>query len=82
MKHVRLELHVTVIVHAGEDVSTETTPERDPNTVEVVRISRVIPVGGMVHAHDVAANHFPSMLANVGPGMAERLRRDLKLKGH
>lgn len=82
MKHVRLELHVTVIAHVGEDVGLEQTPSRDPDTVEVIRVVRAIPLGGMVRGHDAAAAHFPGMLAGVGPVMAERLRHDLKLNGN
>ncbi len=71
-----------MIAHVGDDAASEQSPERDPDTVEVIRIVRAVPLGTLVTGHDAAANHFSGMMASVSPVMAERLRHNLKLKGH
>ena len=82
MSHLRLELRLTLVAYVGDDVTPESTPERDPDAVEAFRLVRTIPLGGCHRAHEVAHQHFPGMMAGVTPVITENLRHSLRLQGH
>lgn len=85
MKNIRVELKITAIVFAGEDVHPESgAPIRDPDAVESFTVAtvRALPELPFFTApHDAAGNLLAGMLANTARVMGTRLNEDLRKKG-
>jgi hypothetical protein len=85
MKNIRVEIKITAIVWAGEDVIAESgAPIRDPDAVETVSLATVrgLPSLPFVTApHDAAGNLLAAMFANTAPVIGSRLNHELRKKG-
>ena len=85
MKNIRVEIKITAIVWAGEDVVTESgAPLRDPDAVETVTLATVRGLPSLPFAvppHDAAGNLLAGLLANTAPVMGSRLNHELRKKG-
>lgn len=81
MKNLRIEVKLTAIVHAGDDIEQEgPAPTREPDAVEVFRMARVVQLGRFLSAGDAMTGHLALIMANATSPMAERLRHELRQK--
>jgi len=85
MKNIRIELKITAIVYAGDDVGEEKLPDtREPDAVECINLATVRPILGGIcggSAHDVAGGLLAQMLANTAPVVGSQLNHTLRKKG-
>lgn len=85
MKNIRVELKITAIVYAGEDVGEERLPDaREPDAVECFTLATVRGLPSLpfaTPAHNAAGNILAAMFANTAPVMGSRLNHTLKQKG-
>jgi len=84
MKNIRIELKLTAIVYAGDDVGEEKLPDtREPDAVECITLATVRPQRSSlsISAHDVAGGLLAQMLANTAPVIGSRLNHTLRKKG-
>lgn len=86
MKNIRVELKITAIVYAGEDVGEEKMPDiREPDAVEVVSLATVRGLPALpfqTAPHDAAGHILAGMFANTASIMGSRLNHQLRKKGH
>lgn len=83
MKHLRIELKLTALVYAGEDVAgTEgPAPDRDPDAVVATVLTRIADLGAGAVARDAAGAHLANLMTNAAPILGERVRHELREKG-
>lgn len=85
MKNVRIELKLTVIAYAGEDVGEEHMADsREPDAVECITLATVRPLATnpiYCAAHQAAGGLLAQMLANTAPIVGSRLNHTLRKKG-
>ena len=85
MKNIRVELKISAIVFAGEDVHPESpAPLRDADAMEIVTLATVRGLASLpfqAAPHDAAGNILASMFANTAPVMGSRLNNELRKKG-
>lgn len=84
MKNMRIEVQVTVFVHAGRDIPCEGSPgvTRRPDAMETAAIARTVTIGEHHQTRDAASTHLLTILADAGPVLAKCLAHQLRTKGH
>jgi hypothetical protein len=85
MKNIRVELKITAIVYAGEDVIADSgAPIRNPDAVESFTVATVRALPSLpfpTAPHDAAGHLLAGMLANTARVMGARLNDELRKKG-
>jgi hypothetical protein len=85
MKNIRVELKITAIVYAGEDVIAESgAPVRNPDAVQTTTLAtvRALPSLPFTTApHDAAGHLLAGMFANTARVMGNMLNDELRKKG-
>ncbi len=81
MKKIRVELKLTAIVHVGDDITEDCSPDRDPDAVTSCVLTRVAHLWHVVPAGDAVSYALGALMVNSAPVLGERLRHELREKG-